>query len=306
MSQDGLTDIVESIRSELTTTNTLRDDTLQRSRSLIRLCAHSIRAIHRHDWDEAEKLLHEARDEAATMVKALVDHPMLYHAGYTQDALKELVEAHLVYAVVRGDGLAHARTDLQVTPPTYLRGMSEAGTEMRRFVLDLIRRGQVEEAEPYLEFMDDVYTLLITVDFPDAITDGLRRNTDVLRSVLERTRGDLTLAIRQDQMRCGARQLRDAAGYGIRVAAWPRIGRWCAPAISAPGPFAGGPGGWPTSNRLNPPTRLRWPEARRAILPMANSSSAPFVFTASGMAFILLGILLLTLLIFWLVLTQMG
>jgi translin len=79
--------------------------------------------------------------------------------------------------------------------------MSEAGTEMRRFVLDLIRRGQVEEAEPYLEFMDEVYSLLITVDFPDAITYGLRRNTDVLRSVLERTRGDLTLAIRQDQMR---------------------------------------------------------------------------------------------------------
>ena len=200
MSQDGLTDIVESIRSDLTQTNALRDDTLQRSRSLIRLCAHSIRAIHRHDWDEAEKLLQEARDEAATMVEALVDHPMLYHAGYTQDALKELVEAYLVYAVVRGNDWP-TPDDLQVTPPTYLRGMSEAGTEMRRFVLDLIRRGQVEEAEPYLEFMDDVYSLLITVDFPDAITYGLRRNTDVLRSVLERTRGDLTLAIRQDQMR---------------------------------------------------------------------------------------------------------
>ncbi len=200
MSQDGLTDIVESIRSELTQTNTLRDDTLQRSRSLIRLCAHSIRAIHRHDWDEAEKLLQEARDEAVTMVEALVDHPMLYHAGYTQDALKELVEAYLVYAVVRGEDWP-TPDDLQVSPPTYLRGMSEAGTEMRRFVLDLIRRGQVEEAEPYLEFMDDVYSLLITVDFPDAITYGLRRNTDVLRSVLERTRGDLTLAIRQDQMR---------------------------------------------------------------------------------------------------------
>lgn len=200
MSQDGLSNIVESIRTELTTTNALRDDTLQRSRSLIRLCAHSIRAIHRHDWDEAQALMEQARSEAGTMVEALVGHPMLYHAGYTQDALKELVEAHLVYAVVRGDEWPTPEL-LQVAPSTYLRGMSEAGTEMRRFVLDLIRRGQVEEAEPYLDFMDEVYTLLITVDFPDAITHGLRRNTDVLRSVLERTRGDLTLAIRQDQMR---------------------------------------------------------------------------------------------------------
>jgi translin len=90
---------------------------------------------------------------------------------------------------------------LQVTGPTYLRGMSEAATEMRRFVLDLMRRGQIAEAEPYLDFMDEVYSLLITVDFPDSITDGLRRNTDVLRNVLERTRGDLTLGFRQEQMR---------------------------------------------------------------------------------------------------------
>jgi translin len=134
------------------------------------------------------------------MVEAIADHPTLYHAGYTQDALKELVEAHLVAAVVRGEP-PPTPVDLYVTGATYLRGMSEAGSEMRRFVLDLIRRGEVQAAEPYLEFMDEVYSLLITVDFPDAVTDGLRRSTDVLRSVLERTRGDLTLAIRQDQMR---------------------------------------------------------------------------------------------------------
>ena len=125
---------------------------------------------------------------------------MLYHAGYTQDALKEVVEAHLVFAVVRGVPLPTPEA-LLVTGPTYLRGMSEAATEMRRFVLDLIRRGQVTAAEPFLDFMDEVYSHLVTVDFPDAVTDGLRRNTDVLRSVLERTRGDLTLAIRQEQMR---------------------------------------------------------------------------------------------------------
>lgn len=197
---DSLTAIVESIRSELTTINDLRDATLARSRSLTRSCAHSIRAIHRHEWDEADKLLDQARVEARAMVDAIAGHPMLYYTGYTQDALKELVEAHLVNAVSRALPLP-APAELLVTGPTYLRGMSEAATEMRRFVLDLMRRGQVIEAEQYLEFMDEVYSHLVTVDFPDAVTDGLRRHTDVLRGVLERTRGDLTMAIRQDQMR---------------------------------------------------------------------------------------------------------
>jgi translin len=195
-----LPDLVEVIRGEMTTLNALRDATLARSRALTRACAHSIRAIHRHDWAEADALLAQARDEAKAMVDAVADQPTLYHAGYTQDALKELVEAHLVAAVVRETPLP-TPDELYVTGATYLRGMSEAGSEMRRFVLDLVRRGEVTAAEPYLAFMDEVYSQLITVDFPDAVTDGLRRSTDVLRSVLERTRGDLTLAIRQDQMR---------------------------------------------------------------------------------------------------------
>jgi translin len=196
----SLLDIVESIRTDLTTQNELRDATLARSRALTRSCAHAIRAIHRHDWNEADGLLAQARAEALAMVEAIAMQPTLYHAGYTQDALKELVEAHLVAAVVRGVPYP-TPAELYVTGPTYLRGMSEAGTEMRRFVLDLVRRGEVVAAEPYLEFMDEIYSQLVTIDFPDAVTDGLRRYTDILRSVLERTRGDLTLAIRQDQMR---------------------------------------------------------------------------------------------------------
>ncbi|MBE2237634.1 MAG: haloacid dehalogenase [Caldilineaceae bacterium] len=195
-----LSTIVEAIRDDLTTLNTLRDATLARSRTLTRSCAHSIRAIHRHAWEEADMLLAQARGEGRAMVEAIAAQPTLYHAGYTQDALKELVEAHLVNAVSRKLPLPTPK-ELYVTGPTYLRGMSEAATEMRRFVLDLMRRGQVREAEQYLEFMDEVYSHLVTVDFPDAVTDGLRRHTDVLRGVLERTRGDLTLAIRQDQMR---------------------------------------------------------------------------------------------------------
>lgn len=184
----------------MTAISGLRDRTLVQSRALTRSCAHSIRAIHRHEWDEAENLLQQARSEAAAMVEPLAAAPTLYHAGYTQDALKELVEAHVVFAVVRGQALP-TPSSMYVTGATWLRGLSEAATEMRRFVLDQMRRGQVTEAGPLLDFMEDVYSHLVAVDFPDAVTDGLRRYTDILRNVLERTRGDLTLGIRQDQMR---------------------------------------------------------------------------------------------------------
>ncbi|MEZ4614233.1 MAG: haloacid dehalogenase [Caldilineaceae bacterium] len=200
MAEQSLPTIIESIRAELTQQTDHRDEALRQSRTLVRSCANAIRAIHRHEWVEAEDLLTAARAEAQDMISPLVDFPDLYHAGYTQDALKELVEAHVVYALVRG-AAPPTPAELSVTGATYLRGLSEAATEMRRFVLDLMRQGQVLEAEPYLEAMDEIYSHLLTIDFPDAITYGLRRLTDVLRGVLERTRGDLTLAIRQDQMR---------------------------------------------------------------------------------------------------------
>ncbi|MEA3336422.1 MAG: haloacid dehalogenase [Chloroflexota bacterium] len=197
---DQLADIIESIRSDLTERNDVRDRTLRRSRELIRLCAHSIRAVHRHDLETASELLAEAREAAALMVADLEAMPDLFYTGYTQDALKELTEAHVVYALVAGNPLPTPQ-ELGVPSGSYLKGTSEAATEMRRFVLDLIRRGRVEDAEPYLAIMDDIYSLHITIDFPDAITGGLRRQTDVLRATLERTRGDLTMALRQEQMR---------------------------------------------------------------------------------------------------------
>lgn len=191
---------VEDIRDSFESLNSVRDATLQRSRNLIRTCAHTIRAIHRHEWQEAKSLLERAQEEAGEMTTELVDYPELYFTGYTQDALKELVEAHTVYAVVTKQDLP-GPDSLDVPGSTYLKGISEAATEMRRFILDLMRRGQVAEAETFLSFMDDVYSLLVTVDYPDAVTSGLRRQTDVLRGVLERTRGDLTMGIRQEELK---------------------------------------------------------------------------------------------------------
>ena len=198
---DGITQRMERISQ-------LRDGALSRSRRLVRDCAHSIRAMHRHELAQAEEMLAAARRDAQAMVEPLADFPDLYHAGYTQDALKELVEAHLLYAFIT-DGPLPTPDDLHVTGAAYLKGLTEAATEMRRFALDLMRQDRVEEAAPYLQMMDEIYSLLLTVDFPDAVTGGLRRQTDVLRGVLERTRGDLTTAIRQEKMQAALRRVEE-------------------------------------------------------------------------------------------------
>jgi translin len=197
---DKLESIIEGIRSKLEVKNAARDAALQRSRTLIRHCANSIRATHRGEFADAQQLLNIAGEAAREMVTDLRSYPDLYYAGYTQDALKEFVEAQVVYAFIRGGELP-TPSDLGVESPAYLNGLAEAASEMRRHTLDLMRQNRLDRAEEMMSIMDDVYSHLMTVDFPDVITSGLRRTTDMLRGVVERTRGDLTTAIRQEMMR---------------------------------------------------------------------------------------------------------
>jgi translin len=206
-----LESIVEAIRNDFEAKNAVRDVALQRSRTLIRHCANAIRAAHRADFDEAERLLDTAGEAASELAMDVGPYPDLYHAGYTQDALKEYVEARLVYAFIR-DGQLPTPAELDVEPAAYLKGLAEAASEMRRHALDLMRQNHLERAEEILAIMDEVYSQLITVDFPDAITGGLRRTTDMLRGVVERTRGDLTTALRQEMMRQALRQFEERIG----------------------------------------------------------------------------------------------
>jgi translin len=201
---DKLQHVVDTICEEFEAKNAVRDETLRRSRQLIRHCANSIRASHRDDFADAQSLLATARAAAAEMIADAQKYPDLFYAGYTQDALKELAEAHITYALVTGNGLPTPE-ELKVEPASYLNGLAEAVGEMRRYVLDRLRRGDVATGERLLAIMDDIYSLLITVDFPDAITGGLRRQTDMVRGVLERTRGDLTTAVRQEEMKAALR-----------------------------------------------------------------------------------------------------
>ena len=191
--------ITERIRQNFEAKNSARDEALRRSRGLIRYCANSIRATHRAEFEEASELLATAHQAASELVECVADYPDLYYAGYTQDAMKELAEASITYALIT-DGPLPDPDDLGIEYAAYLNGLGEAVGELRRYVLDIIRRGQIERGEVMLSAMDDVYAILVTIDFPDAITSRLRRTTDMVRGVLERTRGDLTMAMRQDKL----------------------------------------------------------------------------------------------------------
>lgn len=171
-----------------------REITLRASRSTIQCSAASIRATHRGEFERAEELADEAGAHVARADEAVAAHLDVRHGGYLHDAKKEYAEARITLAFVRGDALPMP-ADLGVEPPAYLNGMAEAASELRRHILDCLRADQLERAEMLLGTMDDVYGLLVTIDYPDALTGGLRRTTDALRAVIERTRGDLTNAL---------------------------------------------------------------------------------------------------------------
>jgi translin len=205
---DRLDEIGERIRQHLEEKNAARDRALQQSRTLIRHCSLAIRAAHRDERPVAQAELATASQLQAELRRNLEGYPDLYHAGYTQDALKEYVEASIVTAILAGEPLP-APEDVGIDNAAYLCGLGEAAGELRRRVLDILRHGQTAEAERLMTVMDDIYGLLVTMDFPDALTGNLRRITDMVRGVVERTRGDLTTTSQQDDLKRALRSLEE-------------------------------------------------------------------------------------------------
>lgn len=191
-----LEEIVPRILEHLAEKNAAREKALAASRTLIRLSANAIRAVHRGEFERAGLMLDEAKGVRDDAVAALAGHGDVYHAGFLHDAQKEYAEARTTLALLSG-GQIPSPEELGVEYPAYLNGIAEAVGEMRRMILDRLRRGEFEGCEELLRAMDDIYSVLITIDFPDAMTGGLRRTTDQTRGILERTRGDLTMAILQ-------------------------------------------------------------------------------------------------------------
>ncbi len=187
----------QRFREEFDAKMVARERALAASRKAIRSSANSIRALHRGDRERASGLMEEARAAVADGVAAVVDHPDVAQAGFLQDAMKEYTEARFTELIIDGAADVPTPSDLGVELAPYLNGMSEAVGEARREILDLLRSGDVAESERMLGAMEEIYGLLATMDYPDAMTGNLRRSTDVARSIMEKTRGDLSLSLVQ-------------------------------------------------------------------------------------------------------------
>jgi translin len=191
--------IAERIRQNFDVRTSKRDEALKQARQLTRACSLAIRAVHRDDKEGMEANLAEAQTLADTLREELKDYPGLFYAGYTQDSLKEFVEANVTCALIQNQAL-QTPEELGVEEATYLNGLAEVVGELRRRTLDILRSGYSEEAERLLAIMDEIYSVLVTIDYPDAITNGLRRQTDLARGIIEKTRGDVTFSLRSRQL----------------------------------------------------------------------------------------------------------
>lgn len=201
-----LESIAERIRQNFDVRTAKRDEALKQARQLTRACSLAIRAVHRDDQEAMEETLTEAQRLADRLRDELKTHPDLFFAGYTQDALKEFVEANVTCALIQNQPL-QTPEELGVEEATYLNGLAEVVGELRRRTLDILRSGYSEEAERLLGHMDEIYSVLVTMDYPDAITNGLRRQTDLARGILEKTRGDVTFSLRGAQLAEAIRNL---------------------------------------------------------------------------------------------------
>ena len=194
-----LENIAERIRQNFDLRTSKRDEALKQARQLTRACSLAIRAVHRDDNEAMEAQLAEAQKLADRLRDDLKDHPELFFAGYTQDSLKEFVEANVTCALILNQPL-QTPEELGVQEATYLNGLAEVVGELRRRTLDILRSGYSQEAERLLGHMDEIYAVLVTIDYPDAITNGLRRQTDLARGIIEKTRGDVTFSLRGEQL----------------------------------------------------------------------------------------------------------
>ena len=200
--------IAAGAREYLDRVDAAREEALDVSRQIIRAAATAIKHVHRQETEEARALLDETANTVAQINQRLAATPSLWFAGFVQDALKEYAEAEQTYHILLGKPLP-TPAQLDVPPPTYLNGLGEVIGEMRRHVLDLIRLGEPVRAQATLDLMDDLFTMLMTFDYPDAVSFGLRRRVDAARGMVERTRGDVTNALQQARLEEKMAQLRD-------------------------------------------------------------------------------------------------
>jgi len=203
---DRFSTISEFVHQVFDVRNRARDKALTNARQVIRQSSQAIRAIHRMEIETANLHLAEAQALVNQLKSELAEHPDLFYTGYTQDALKEYVEAKITCALIQNQEIP-LPSEIDVEAAVYLNGLAEVVGELRRRCMDILRQGYSDDAERLLGLMDEIYSLLITVDYPDALTNGLRRQTDLARGIVERTRGDITISIRENRLTEAMQQL---------------------------------------------------------------------------------------------------
>ena len=208
-----LADIAAAATVALTVRHQAREQALAISREVIRFSANAIRAVHRGEFEEARGLLEQAGQRLDATKSIRQENPEIYFAGFLSDARKEYAEGQVTLAVI-SRGVIPSPEELEVDAPAYLNGMAEVIGELRRYILDTLRQDSFERCEEYMEVMDEIYGLLVTIDFPEAVTGGLRRSTDAMRGVLERTRGDLTISLQQRRLELRLAGLESKEGAG--------------------------------------------------------------------------------------------
>jgi translin len=196
---DKLDSIAEQIRLSLSAKDAAREKVLPLCREVVRYSGNAIRAVHRQEFEQAEELLRSARNLLDEVGQAVGKCGELSYTGFFRDAQKEFAEGSITLTLVMGKP-PPGPAELGIDSAAYLNGLGEAVGELRRYLLDSMRKGDLSRGEELLSAMDDIYNVLVTMDFPDAVTGGLRRTTDMVRGVLERTRSDLTLVIRQKDL----------------------------------------------------------------------------------------------------------
>ncbi len=208
LNSDALNSIAENIRAYLDAKHRAREQALALTREVIRLSANAIRNVHRRNFDVAEELLRKARanlDETETL---LAEHRDIYHAGFVHDSQKEYAEASCTLALIAGRPLP-GHEEIGVMAGAYLNGLGETVGELRRHLLDSLRAGDIAHCEESLGVMGDIYDVLVTMDYPEAVTGGLRRTADAMRGILERTRGDFTTTYMQRRLEDRLRELEE-------------------------------------------------------------------------------------------------
>ena len=196
---DKLDSIADKIRADFIAKDTVREKALPLCREAIRCCSRAIRAIHRQEFDSAEDKLGKARQLIGEAQNSIATCSELKNSGFLWNAQKEFAEGSITLALITQKNLP-SPDELGIDYAPYLNGLGEAVGELRRYILDSLRKGDLSRGEELLQAMDNIYDVLVTMDFPDAITGGLRHTTDMVRGVLERTRSDLTLAIQQKSL----------------------------------------------------------------------------------------------------------